>query len=134
MRTVTSSQGHTITIGENASENQGICKRARQNDLWFHLEGQSSPHAILSVAGGKAVTDNAVRDSIHEASQLVKHYSSAREVRSVGVIFIEAKFVSKNGVEDKIGAVTLKRAPRKRMTTTDEPALIDLLARVERQK
>lgn len=78
MRTVQSSQGMTISIGETATENEKLCKEARQNDLWFHLDGKSSPHAILSMPDGKAHNDNQLRDSIHEASQLVKHYSSTR--------------------------------------------------------
>lgn len=78
MRIVTSSQGMTIEVGENAQENQMLCKNARQNDLWFHLDGQSSPHAILSSPDGKAMSEARVRDSIHEAAQLVKYFSSAR--------------------------------------------------------
>lgn len=78
MRSVESSDGLVISVGENATENQNLCKRARQNDLWFHLEGQSSPHAILSAREGRAMTDANVRQSIHEASQLVKYFSSAR--------------------------------------------------------
>lgn len=78
MRTFTSSDGLAIRVGENAVENQRLCKEAKQNDLWFHLEGQSSPHAILSVGSGKAGKSSGIRTSLHECQQLVKHFSSAR--------------------------------------------------------
>lgn len=78
MRTFTSSDGQAIRVGENAAENQQLCKEAKQNDLWFHLEGQSSPHAILAMGGGKARKSGDVRTSVHECQQLVKHFSSAR--------------------------------------------------------
>lgn len=54
-------------------------------------------------------------------------------MRNVNVIFVEAKFVSKNGVEDKLGAVSLKKAPRKRAVTADDSAVADLLSRIERK-
>ena len=78
MRTFISCDGLSIRVGENAEENQRLCKQAKQNDLWFHLEGQSSPHAILSVGGGRQGKNNALRSSLHECQQLVKHFSSAR--------------------------------------------------------
>lgn len=75
MRTFISSDGLCIRVGENAAENEQLCKQARQNDLWFHLDGQASPHAVLTTNGAKPA---AVRRSIHECQQLVKHFSSAR--------------------------------------------------------
>lgn len=89
MRTVESSDGLTILVGENANENDQICADARQNDLWFHLDGKSSPHVLLSIPQlkGKAKTqmqnnininNNPFSQSIHEACQLLKHFSSDR--------------------------------------------------------
>lgn len=75
VRQFTSSGGHAIALGETAAENQELCKRARQNDEWFHLDGAPSPHAILSL-GGTAVT----REEVHECAQLVKHFSKQRYV------------------------------------------------------
>lgn len=128
MRTFTSSDGLTIRVGENAGENQELCKEAKQNDLWFHLEGRSSPHAILSVASGKAGKSSGVRTSVHECQQLVKHFSSARQARQASVIWIEAKWVSKNGVEDRVGAVTLKKSPQKASVVADEGTIEALLS------
>lgn len=50
------------------------------------------------------------------------------------VMFVEAKFVSKNGVGDSLGAVTLKKAPRKRSVVSDESTVTELLERIQRTK
>lgn len=132
MRTFTSSDGLKIHLGENAAENQKLCKEARQNDIWFHLEGQSSPHAILSMGSGKQSKPSAWRTSLHECQQLVKHFSSTRQARQATVIWIEAKWVSKNGVEDKLGAVTLKKTPQHATVVSDEDTVNGLIAKMSR--
>lgn len=73
VRTFTSADGLCIKLGENAQENQALCKQARQNDEWFHVEGIPSPHAILEVGGGAPP-----RASVQDCAQLVKHYSKYR--------------------------------------------------------
>lgn len=77
MRSLKSSDGLEIRIGENAKENDAICKQAGQNDIWFHLENGSSPHVILEV-GGKKKAYKDIRDSIHECTQLVKYFSKQK--------------------------------------------------------
>ncbi len=54
---------------------------------------------------------------------LWKHRNAARAY----VIHIPAKFVSKNGVEDKVGAVTLKKKATRIAVVNDEGALERLL-------
>lgn len=38
---------YTILIGENAKDNTELVKMSDPNDIWFHLEKESSPHVIL---------------------------------------------------------------------------------------
>jgi predicted ribosome quality control (RQC) complex YloA/Tae2 family protein len=38
---------YTINIGRNALGNEFIIKNGNENDLWFHLENESSPHLVL---------------------------------------------------------------------------------------
>lgn len=62
------------------------------------------------------------------------HVRAHSEAAQATVIVIEAKFVSKQGVEDRTGAVTLKHAPRQRAVVTDHSTLQELLSRIERVK
>ena len=73
VREFTSADGLQIKVGENAAENDEICKHARQNDEWFHVDGASSAHVVLSVE-----KQPAPRDSIRECAVLAKHFSKQR--------------------------------------------------------
>ncbi len=75
VRQFTTESGKTIFVGESAAENQRLCKNAKQNDEWFHLDNGPSPHVILS-CGGKPAS----RDDIHDCAQLVKYFSKHRFV------------------------------------------------------
>ncbi|GAB0491537.1 hypothetical protein MMPV_002791 [Pyropia vietnamensis] len=119
-----------IAVGENAAENQALVGAARQNDVWVHLASGPSAHALVALTGrSPPPTDAAVRAAVADAGQLVKHYSpAARGVPSVGIIHCPAKFVSKKGVEDATGAVTLKRSPSTTVVVRSEEALERLLS------
>ena len=41
--------GETIYVGETAEENDELVTRSDARDVWFHLEGHPSPHAVLKV-------------------------------------------------------------------------------------
>lgn len=118
-----------IAVGENAAENQALVGTARQNDVWVHLASGPSAHALVALTGrAPPPTAAAVRAAVADAGQLVKHYSpAARGVPSAGIIHCLAKFVSKKGVEDATGAVTLKRAPSTAVVVRNEDALERLL-------
>jgi predicted ribosome quality control (RQC) complex YloA/Tae2 family protein len=122
VRTFSSSSGATISVGENAAENENLCKRAKQNDLWFHLDNAPSPHALLHVEG----KSGASREDIHDAQQLTKYYSSLRNAGQAYVIYIEAKWVS-GGKEDKTGSVALKKAPTRASVVYNEQTVTRLL-------
>ena len=38
---------YIILIGENAKDNTELVKESEPDDIWFHLEKESSPHIIL---------------------------------------------------------------------------------------
>lgn len=38
---------YELLIGSNQTENDTLLKKSSQKDVWFHLEGISSPHMIL---------------------------------------------------------------------------------------
>ena len=41
--------GETIYVGETAEENDELVTRSDARDVWFHLDGHPSPHAVLKV-------------------------------------------------------------------------------------
>ena len=126
VRHFVSSTGLSIKVGQNAQENQKLCREARQKDLWFHLEKCPSPHAILEIGNSKA---SELSSSIRDCALLVKHFSKKKTAPQASVIYIEAKLVSKSGVEDKTGAVSLKKSPKKVSVYNNEEALKRLLSK-----
>lgn len=42
---------YEVWIGKNAKSNETIIRLSDQHDLWFHLDGISSPHIILRTNG-----------------------------------------------------------------------------------
>ncbi|OSX76281.1 hypothetical protein BU14_0200s0036 [Porphyra umbilicalis] len=129
VRHFVSDDGIRIAVGENAAQNQALVGAARQNDEWVHLAAGPSAHALVALTGVSPTPSPAtVRAAVADAGQLVKHYSpAARGVAAVGIIHCAAKFVSKKGVEDAVGAVTLKKAPTTVVVVRNEEALARLL-------
>ena len=44
-------KSYQLLIGQNKMENHSLLKSCSPNDLWFHLEKQSSQHMILKCNG-----------------------------------------------------------------------------------
>jgi len=123
--------GTPLLVGQTAAENDGLCKRASQLDLWFHLDNQPSPHVILQLSATVgAKKGGASANAITDACQLCKAYSKGINARSAqsAVIYIEAKHVGKGKEDPKTGQVQLSKAPLRRLVGTDEAALARLRA------
>ena len=98
------SLGNTIIqIGQNAKENDQLVKKANQNDLWFHLQGMSSPHVILKASKGFEPPPSL----IYLAAAQVKFHSKMKNNRSnVKVNYLQAKYVKRTNTP---GMVTLQK-------------------------
>ncbi|PXF49287.1 hypothetical protein BWQ96_00861 [Gracilariopsis chorda] len=131
MKSLNSSDGLLIRVGETAAENDTLWRGAKQNDLWFHADGMSSPHVVLSVPGKKK-KEAQLSDAIHECTQLVKYYSKARDMAQVTVMYIEAKWVSADP-SGKAGSVILKKDPRRTKVVFDERCMEFMLAQLKRK-
>lgn len=93
---------YDLEIGQNKYENDTLLKKSNQNDLWFHLENDSSPFIILHNNG----------DKIHK-SHLNKIASMFRDYKTnIGfkfqVIYTNVKNIQKTNTP---GTVILKCKP-----------------------
>lgn len=71
-RAFLSHDGWTILLGRNKKENLELTLRfARGNDVWLHLRGAASAHAVIPVPPGKSVPLETLLDAAH----LVAHAS-----------------------------------------------------------
>lgn len=96
-----------IICGKNAEDNWKILKEADQNDLWFHLEHDSSPYVILKI--DENVSNNLethsstlLNDLIYEAALLCKSKSKHKNGRNISIMYTKVKNVKKSDVVGEV--------------------------------
>lgn len=92
---------YDIEIGENKYENDLLLKKSKQNDLWFHLENDSSPFIILHNNG-----DIIHKSYLNKIAMMFIEYKS--NIKKYNVIYTQVKNVKKTNI---IGCVILKNKP-----------------------
>ena len=108
--------GARILVGQSAAENDALCAAAEPHDLWFHLEGDSSPHVILQCAGEPCA------QAIADCCQLCKNHSKKKAAKWAKVIWLPSRSVKKvRG--DAPGTVRLSQQPASAMVAVDTEAL-----------
>ncbi|MEK7690070.1 MAG: NFACT RNA binding domain-containing protein, partial [Bdellovibrionota bacterium] len=71
-----SSNGALIRLGRNSKENLEVTFRAAKgNDLWLHVRGKPSAHAVIHLSPGKS----AALETLLDAAMLVLHFSKGAD-------------------------------------------------------
>jgi hypothetical protein len=84
--------GREILVGRNGRENDELTlRRARGNDLWFHVETGPGSHVVLRREGMKEFQDSDIID----AATLALYFSPLRKMRGGNVVYTFRKFVRK---------------------------------------
>ncbi len=95
-----------IQVGQTAEENWMLIDNAEQNDLWFHVEKQPSPHVIIKVPPKVKLA----KSTLNYAALLCKEHSKYAEINRVSIIYTEIKNVKKG---EAVGSVLLKKKCQK---------------------
>ena len=112
----TALSGARILVGQSAAENDALCAAAEPHDLWFHLEGDSSPHVILQCTGEPCA------QAIADCCQLCKSHSKKKAAKWAKVIWLPSRSVKKvRG--DAPGTVRLSQQPASATVGIDTEAL-----------
>lgn len=91
IRTSTTSAGRTVVYGMNSEANDYLMRRlGKPNDLWFHVRGATSAHAILMTEGKP---ERVTPAEIAEVAKLVVRHSSQKHSSMVPVDYTLKKFV-----------------------------------------
>jgi len=116
-----------ILLGENSLENDMLCKRSSQTDLWFHIENDSSSHVILKLSGSGRPPKKRknINNHIYDACLLCKMYSKFKHNNKSTVIYTEIKNIKKDK-SCKSGEVILKKSPNKKVIKNDDISLLRL--------
>ena len=104
-RRFTSLDGIEIWVGKSGRENEEMTfRRARGEDLFLHVDGRPGSHVIVRLGRGVEIP----QETLLDAAELAAHFSSARDMPKVQVIYAPRKHVSR-GKRDKVGQVTVAR-------------------------
>jgi fibronectin-binding protein A (FbpA)/ribosomal quality control pathway NFACT family protein len=92
-RTFTTSDGWTVWVGRNNTQNDEITHRlSNPHDYWLHVVGVPGSHVILRRPSRTAIPK---RRTLEEAASIAAWFSKARKLSRVPVIYTERKFVTK---------------------------------------
>lgn len=72
-------QGYKICVGENQKENDVLLRTSDLDDIWVHISGRPSAHAVVSNPSGKKIP----RKVIKRACCIVKQYSSSKSEKNL---------------------------------------------------
>jgi predicted ribosome quality control (RQC) complex YloA/Tae2 family protein len=92
-------QGLNITfyIGKCAAGNFDIIDLAEENDIWFHINNESSAHVIASIP--EIVDKKNIKYIIKQGAILCKQHSRFKTSKqSVSIVFTKVKYVTKTTI------------------------------------
>lgn len=90
----------TFLIGKNAAGNEEAINAASPDDLWFHLEGQSSCHVIAQLPDG--LTKKEKGYILRKGAELCKQNSREKSGKNVEIVYTKIKNVEKTAVAGQV--------------------------------
>ncbi len=76
-------------------------KKVGQNDLWFHIKNNPSPHGIIH----SDTKEEPTKDVIYKTAELVKSYSKYKDLSKITIIYTKLKNIKRT---DVLGSVIIK--------------------------
>ena len=95
----------TINIGKNAKENWKLLEEANKNDIWFHLNDNSSPYVIIEYDNNYKLKHK----DLKLAGRLCKAHSKEKNSKNVEVCYLEVRYVKKGQI---LGEAILLKEPK----------------------
>jgi predicted ribosome quality control (RQC) complex YloA/Tae2 family protein len=89
-------------VGKNAKQNFEIIDDAKQNDLWFHIENESSCHVIAQLPEEHSWDKKQLRHIVKQGAVLCKAHSRYKSDKNVPIIYTTIQHLTKG---DTIGSV-----------------------------
>jgi len=98
-----------IEMGVDAQDNWDLIDKSEENDIWFHLEDESSPHVVIHVQDDIKKKKDLSKKTIKYAALLCKQNSKMKSERKVSIIYTQIKNVKK---DKEIGSVIINESSR----------------------
>ena len=94
-----------IFIGQNQQENDWLVRNTEGPALWFHVDGISSPHGILTGINNSQYD----KQAIYRTACLVKRFSKGSKEHNIRVQYTDLENIQTTATE---GLVRLKKSPK----------------------
>jgi len=83
--------------GRDAQDNFDLIDASKDNDIWFHIYGESSAHVVASIDDLKISLDKKqLRDIIKQGAVICKEQSSYKSSKNVPIVYTRIKNVEKS--------------------------------------
>ena len=96
---------YIIQIGKNKNENWELIDNASNTDIWFHIEGQSSCHVVLT---NEDLVKNVPRQVIKRCAYLCKINSAAKTMSKCNVNYAPISSVIKTNIVGQVNVQSYK--------------------------
>jgi predicted ribosome quality control (RQC) complex YloA/Tae2 family protein len=93
-------QNIVFVIGKNAKGNDEAISDADPEDIWFHLEGQSSCHVIAKVPEDLGRKERGY--ILRKGAELCKQNSREKSGKNVEIVYAKIKNVEKTDIPGKV--------------------------------
>ncbi|KAL7720781.1 Coiled-coil domain-containing protein 25 [Entamoeba marina] len=126
--------GYLVYVGIDKYENEELIKFALPQDLWFHVDSESSAHVYLRIKEGDTF-DSIPEDALEDCCQLVKSRSiKGCKQREVVVVYTPATNLHKtNGMD--VGQVGFHNEKlRKYRKVTKNNTIVNRLEKIRTPK
>jgi predicted ribosome quality control (RQC) complex YloA/Tae2 family protein len=89
-------------IGKDAKDNIDMLAASQQNDIWFHIDGESSCHVIAKVHDLAITNKKQAAHIIKQGAVLCKQFSKYKSLKDVSIIYTKVGNVCPT---EKVGQV-----------------------------
>ncbi|GAB1224196.1 hypothetical protein ENUP19_0180G0015 [Entamoeba nuttalli] len=125
---------YLVYVGIDKYENEELIKYALPNDLWFHVDSESSAHVYLRMKDGDTM-ETLPDEALEDCCQLVKSRSiKGCKLRSVNIVYTPASNLKKtNGMD--IGQVGFHQEKlRKLRKVIKDNSIVNRIEKTKQEK
>ena len=92
-------------VGQDAVDNDDVIKTANGTDIWFHINGNSSPHVVASIPNDILFGKKQLMYIVKQGAILCKHHSRYKSQQKVSIIYTTIQNVTLTNIP---GTVEIK--------------------------
>jgi predicted ribosome quality control (RQC) complex YloA/Tae2 family protein len=94
-------------LGKNAKDNFDIIDESKENDIWFHINGEPSCHVIAILEENIKYNKKELRQIVTQGALLCKENSKFKSMKNVDVVYTNVSNLCKTEI---LGTVSVSNS------------------------